>query len=94
MLRYKAGYKYVATGVHGQVLDFPAAITCAADLPSARKLLAIALVDAAESAVESGQSLPIPDPTAANPEMDIEEPIYLHLQASSEVDEVPAGAVS
>jgi hypothetical protein len=94
MLRYKAGYKYVATGVHAQVLDFPAAITCAADLAEARKALAVALVDVAEAAVESGQPLPIPDPGAADPEMDIEEPIYLHLTASTEVQEVPAGAVS
>lgn len=94
MLRYKAGYKYVATGVHAQVLDFPAAITCAADLPAARRMLAVALADVAEAAVESGLPLPIPDPTAADPEMDIEEPIYLHLLASTEVQEVPAGAVS
>ena len=43
MIRYKAGYKYVATGVHAQVLDFPAAITCADDLDAARRLLAVAL---------------------------------------------------
>jgi len=94
MLRYKAGYKYVATGVHAQVLDFPAAITCAADLDAARRLLALALVDVAEAAVEAGEPLPRPDPTITDPEMDIEEPIYLHLVASTEVREVPAGAVS
>ena len=38
MLRYKAGYKYVDGGVHAQVLDFPAAITCAGDLAEARRL--------------------------------------------------------
>lgn len=94
MIRYKAGYKYVTTGVHAQVLDFPAAITCAADLDAARKLLAIALVDVAEAAMESGQPLPVPDPAIADPEMDIEEPIYLHLVASSDVHEVPTGATS
>jgi hypothetical protein len=41
MICYKAGYKHVATGVHAQVLDFPAAITCAADLDGARRLLAV-----------------------------------------------------
>ncbi|MGO9468179.1 MAG: type II toxin-antitoxin system HicB family antitoxin [Isosphaeraceae bacterium] len=61
MLRYKAGYKYVDGGVHAQVLDFRAAITCAGDLAEARRLLGIALVDAAEAAVESGQPLPVPD---------------------------------
>jgi predicted RNase H-like HicB family nuclease len=94
MLKYKAGYKYVDDGVHAQVLDFPAAITCAADLNEARRLLAIALVDVAEAAVESGQVLPVPDPTAFDPEMDLEEPIYLHLRGSAGMREVPTGAVS
>lgn len=94
MLCYKAGYKYVTTGVHAQVLDFPAALTWGADLDSARKALVGALVDVAETAVESGQPLPIPDPTVTDAEMDLEEPIYLHLGASSEVREVPAGIVS
>jgi len=94
MLRYKAGYKYVDGGVHAQVLDFPAAITCADDLAQARRLLGIALVDVAEAAVESGQALPVPDPEVFDAEMDIEEPIYLHLLASAGVREVPTGAVS
>ena len=51
MLRYKAGYKFVDGGVHAQVLDFPAVITCATDLPEARRLLATALLD-----VTSGSS--------------------------------------
>jgi predicted RNase H-like HicB family nuclease len=84
----------VTTGVHAQVLDFPAAITCAADLDAARKLLAVALVDVAEAAMESGQPLPAPYPTASDPDTDIEEPIYLHLIASSDVREVPAGTTS
>jgi len=94
MIRYKAGYKYVATGVHAQVLDFPAAITCAADLEAARRLLAVALVDVAEAAIEAGEPLPRPAPAVSDPEMDIEEPIYLHLVVSTEVREVPSGAVS
>ena len=94
MLRYKAGYKYVTTGVHAHVLDFPAAITCATDLDAARKLLAVALVDVAEAALESGLPLPAPDPAASDPDMDIEEPIYLHQIASSDVREVPAGTTS
>ena len=51
-------------------------------------------MDVAEAAVESGQPLPVPDPEVFDAEMDIEEPIYLHLVASSEVREVPAGVVS
>ena len=71
----------------------PAAITCAGDLAEARRLLGIALVDVAEAAVESGEALPVPDPEVFDEEMDIEEPIYLHLRASAGVREVPTGAV-
>lgn len=64
-------------GVHAQVLDFPAAITCGADLPDARRQLSSALLDVAETHVEIGQALPRPNPQAHDAEMDIEEPIYL-----------------
>jgi len=73
------------------VLDFPAAITWGLDLAEARRALTMALVDVAEAVLETGQPFPAPDPAATNPEMDIEEPIYLHLGASSEVREIPAG---
>ena len=49
MLKYKAGYKFVDGGVHAPVVDFPAAITCAADLTEARRLLTAALLDVAET---------------------------------------------
>jgi predicted RNase H-like HicB family nuclease len=94
MLQYKAGYKFVPGAVHAQVLDFPAAITCGSNLDEARALLAVALIDVAESLVEGGQPLPVPNPQCTNTEMDIEEPIYLHLRASSAVEEVPAGVVA
>jgi hypothetical protein len=94
MLTYKAGYKFVDGGVHAQVVDFPAAITCATDLTEARRLLAAALLDMAEARLELGQSLPAPNAHATDPEMDFEEPIYLHLTASSEVAQAPAGEVA
>jgi hypothetical protein len=94
MIQYKAGYKYVNGGVHAQVLDFPAAITCGENLTAARRLLGSALVDVAESYLEVGRPLPAPDPHQTNPEMDVEEPIYLHLSASTEVLETPAGVVA
>jgi predicted RNase H-like HicB family nuclease len=93
MLQYKAGYKFVNGGVHAQVLDFPAAITCADTLDEARRLLAIALLDVAETAIETGMPLPVHNPLVSDPEMDLEEPIYLHLQVSSQVHESPAGVV-
>jgi hypothetical protein len=94
MIQYKAGYKFLADGVHAQVLDFPAAITCAADLAEARRLLTVALLDVAETRLELGQSLPVPDPQISDSEMDLEEPVYLHLSVSTDAIETPAGDVA
>jgi hypothetical protein len=52
------------------------------------------LLDVAETRLELGQSLPAPDTSVTDPEMDIEEPIYLHLSVSSQVEEIPAGEVA
>jgi hypothetical protein len=93
MLQYKAGYKFINGGVHAQVLDFPAAISCGADLDDARRMLGLALVDVAETLLGLGQVLPKPDLAVTDPEMDLEEPIFLHLMASSEVSQEPAGVV-
>ena len=93
MLQYKAGYKFVDGGVHAQILDFPAAISCGADLDDARRMLGLALVAVAETMLGLGEALPRPDPAVSDPEMDLEEPIFLHLVASSEVSQAPAGVV-
>ncbi len=93
MLQYKAGYKFVDGGVHAQVLDFPAAISCGTDLDDARRMLGFALVDVAETLLGLGETFPKPNPAATDPEMDLEEPIFLHLVTSSEVLEEPAGVV-
>ena len=85
MLTYKAAYQFVEGGVHAHVLDFPGAITCAADLPEARRLLASALLDLANFALERAEPLPRPDPSITDPDADIEEPIHLHLQTSASV---------
>ena len=57
-------------------------------------MLVVALVDVAETLLELGHPLPVPNPQLSDVEMDIEEPIYLHLRASSAVEEVPAGVVA
>lgn len=93
MLTYKAAYQYVEGGVHAHVLDFPGAITCGADLAEVRRLLASALLDLAELALERGEPLPRPDSSLSDPDSDIEEPIHLHLQASTGVAVLPAGVV-
>ncbi|MCL4190365.1 MAG: hypothetical protein KJZ87_01370 [Thermoguttaceae bacterium] len=93
MLQYKAGYKFVEGEVHAQVLDFPAAISCGADLDEMRRMLGLALVDLAETLVGLGEALPKPNPSVTDPEMDLEEPIFLHLLVRSEVSQEPAGVV-
>jgi len=82
-------YKFLADGVHGEVLDFPGVITCGRDIDEARELLGGALVDMAETNLAAGESLPHPDPTLANDEADLLEPIHLIFNASSRYTVVP-----
>lgn len=89
MLTYKAIYKYLDEGIHAEVLDFPGVITCAADLEEARRLLASALADMAETNLLKGEPLPQPDPTCTDPDADLEEPIHLLLKAASRVALIP-----
>lgn len=93
MLTYKAAFKFVDGGVHAWVLDFPSVISSGATLDEARRMLASALIDVAELHLENGEPLPTPDPLRTDVEADLDEPIHLHLRASSAVDEVPAGVV-
>ena len=85
MLSYKAVYKFLSDGVHGEVLDFPGVITCGRDLGEARSLLADALVDMAETNLLLGESLPSPNSLLSDATADLEEPIHLILNASSKV---------
>lgn len=94
MLTYRAMYKYLDNGVHAEALDFPGAITWGADLEQARRLLGSALVDLAETCLLAGEPLPPPNPTASDPEADLEEPVYLLLRAASRVDLVVLDEVS
>ncbi|MCB1920604.1 MAG: hypothetical protein KDJ28_11580 [Candidatus Competibacteraceae bacterium] len=89
MLIYKAMYKFVEDGVHAEVLDFPGAMTCADNLPEAKRLLASALVDMAETCLLLGESLPSPDSTCTDADADLEEPIYLLLTAASRISVMP-----
>ena len=89
MLTYKAMYKFLDQEVHAEVLDFPGTITSGATLEEARRLLASALVDMAETNLLRGEPLPQPDPSCTDPEADLEEPIHLLLTAASHVRIVP-----
>src|SRR5687768_9363071 len=93
MLTYKAAYQFVDGGVHAHVLDFPGAITSGTDMEETRRLLASALLDLAQYALEHGEPLPRPDPSFSDPDADLEEPIHLHLRASTGVEVIPAGVV-
>lgn len=77
MLTYKAMYKFLDDGVHGEILHFPGAITCGKDLTETRRLLASALVDIAETTLLEGESLPTPSSLITEEEFDLEEPIHL-----------------
>ncbi|MCC7449277.1 MAG: type II toxin-antitoxin system HicB family antitoxin [Anaerolineae bacterium] len=94
MLTYTAMYKYLDDGVHAEVLDFPGVITSGANLQEARRLLASALVDMAETNLMYGEPLPQPDPSVSDPDADIEEPIHLLLSASSHLAVVPQDAMT
>ena len=93
MLTYKAAYQFVDGGVHAHILDFPGAITCGSDLAEARRLLASALVDLAELCLDRGEILPTPDPSRTDPDADVEEPLHLHMQASTAIELIPMGVV-
>jgi predicted RNase H-like HicB family nuclease len=93
MLTYKAMYKFLEHGVHAEVLDFPGTLTAGDTLQEARRLLASALVDMAETALLHGEALPQPDPSCTDPEADLEEPIHLLLTAASHIRVVPQTAV-
>jgi predicted RNase H-like HicB family nuclease len=93
MLTYKAMYKFLDQGVHAEVLDFPGTITFGENLEDARRSLASALVDMAETCLLRGEPLPQPDPLCTDPEADLEEPIHLLLTAASPVQVVPQASV-
>jgi predicted RNase H-like HicB family nuclease len=93
MLTYKAMYKFLDQGVHAEVLDFPGTISFGATLEEARRFLASALVDMAETNLLRGESLPHPNPSCTDSEADLEEPIHLLLQAATHVALVAEDAV-
>lgn len=90
MLTYKAMYKFLDNGVHGEVLDFPGAISWGEDLSVVRRSLASSLVDMAEVYLSKGESLPLPNEQLTEPEADLEEPIYLIFSAANYIKIIPS----
>jgi len=85
MLTYKSAYK-LQDGIHlGEVLDFPGTVSYGATLDEARRNLATALLDMAETNLLRGEPLPLPDSARSDPDADLDEPIYLILQAGPQL---------
>ena len=78
-------YKYLDEGIHAEVLDFPGVITWGTNLEEARRLLASALTDMAETNLLLGESLPLPDTMATDLDADLEERISLYLRAANQL---------
>ncbi|MFH0823931.1 MAG: type II toxin-antitoxin system HicB family antitoxin [Pseudomonadota bacterium] len=89
MLTYKAMYKFLERGVHAELVDFPGVITYGETIQEARRLLAGALVDMAETVMLRGEPLPQPDPFCTDADADLEEPIHLLFTTTSHVSVVP-----
>jgi predicted RNase H-like HicB family nuclease len=85
MLAYKAAYRWEDGVCLAEVLDFPGTLTFGHTLDEARVFLADALKLMAEVRLEKGEPLPVPDPSRNDPAAEIEEPIYLILQAGSQL---------
>ncbi|MDQ3713427.1 MAG: hypothetical protein M3388_14565 [Acidobacteriota bacterium] len=64
-------------------------MTCGKDLTETRRLLASALVDMAETTLLEGESLPVPNSSMTDEDSDLEEPIHLILNASSQIKVIP-----
>jgi predicted RNase H-like HicB family nuclease len=85
MLVYKSAYKWEDGICLGEVLDFPGTVSFGNTLGEARANLAGALRDMAETNLLRGEALPIPDSTRSDPQADLEEPIYLLVQAGQQL---------
>jgi predicted RNase H-like HicB family nuclease len=85
MLGYKAAYKLVEGVYLSEVLDFPGTVSFGTTLDEARRNLAGALYDMAETNLLHGEALPLPDASRSDPDADLDEPIYLAIQTGRHV---------
>lgn len=85
MLTYKSAYKFVDGVYLGEVLDFPGTVSFGRTLEEARRNLAGALEDMAETNLLQGEPLPVPDANRSDPDADLEEPIYVVLHAGQQL---------
>ena len=73
-------------------MDFPGTIAYGNSLDEARRNLASALRDMAETNLVRGEPLPMPDPTKTDVDADLEEPIHLVLQVGQQVATIVGAA--
>jgi predicted RNase H-like HicB family nuclease len=64
----------------GRGSGLPGTVSFGHTLEEARRNLAGALLDMAETNLLRGEPLPLPDAALSDPDADLEEPIYLVLQ--------------
>jgi predicted RNase H-like HicB family nuclease len=82
---YKSAYRWEAGVYLGEVLDFPGTVSFGHTLDEARANLAGALREMAETNLLRGEPLPLPDASRTDTQADLEEPIYLLLQAGQQL---------
>lgn len=87
MLVYKSAYRWEDGVCLGEVLDFPGTVSFGRSLDEARENLAGALRDMAETNLMRGEPLPVPDPSRSDPQSELDEPIYLVLQAGQHISQ-------
>lgn len=86
MLRYHVAFhlpKGADQMVVAEALDFPGAVSQGFNLPDARLMIASAMEDLAQSLLEDGLPLPLPDPHASAPEADLVELLPLTVTAGA-----------
>ena len=80
MLEYRAAFympKKPGEMVVVDVLDFPGVLSQGFDLADARRMIASALEEMAETFLEEGKPLPSPNPALEDPEADLAELVPL-----------------
>ncbi len=86
MIHYHAAYYRVEDGwFMARVLDFPGVVTQGKNLNAARRMLRDALREMAMWNLEEGESLPLPNPKAADRKAHLLEPIRLSIRVQSGV---------
>jgi predicted RNase H-like HicB family nuclease len=86
MLLYRVAFhlpRNTGEMVFVEAVDFPGAVSQGFDLPDARLMIASAMEDLAESILEDGKGLPVPDPAAEAPDADLVELIPLTVRAGT-----------